>query len=191
MPSGNFVSVGLFSLIRLKKMGVILILILLSAALFINITRIPQLLTMGTMKERGVIWQNSWEIFKRHPVIGNGLNTFYVEYMNIRDDEYKGTHGSYAHNCYLQMAADIGITGLLTFLLFIGAVLIKGFKAASRIKDPLYYSIAMGISLGLLAFLIHSSVDTNLYSLNLSALFWMAAGLLMAVIKMSEKKGAA
>jgi O-antigen ligase len=183
-----FISFGLLALTKLKKIGLFLLVILLLTGLFINKSHIPGILSMNSITDRGVIWNNGWEIFKRHPVIGNGLNTFYVEYMNIRDDKYKGTHGSYAHNCYLQMATDIGIVGLLTFILFIGAVLIKGFKSARGTKDPLYYSIIMGLSLGLVAFLIHSSVDTNLYSLNLSALFWISAGLLMSVIKISAQR---
>ncbi|MDD5428206.1 MAG: O-antigen ligase family protein [Candidatus Omnitrophica bacterium] len=186
---GFFTSIGLFSMIRLKKIGAVLFLVLLAAFFLINISRIPQVLSMKSMEDRGVIWQNSWEIFKKHPVIGNGLNTFYAEYMKIRNDEYRGIRGSYAHNCYLQMASDTGITGLTAFLAFIAAVLIKGFRAANRMKDPLYYSVALGIALGLVAFLIHSSVDTNLYSLPLAALFWMSAGLLMAVAAISEQEG--
>lgn len=183
---GFFISFGIFSIVKLKRIGIFLLIILALGGLFINRSRIADMMSMTSVNDRGVIWKNSVEIFKKHPIIGNGLNTFYVEYMNIRNDEYKGTHGSYAHNCYLQMAADIGLVGLIAFILFVSAVIIKGFRAANRVKEPLYYSIILGTSLGMTAFLIHSSMDTNLYSLNLSALFWLAAGLLMAAIKISN-----
>jgi O-antigen ligase len=185
---GFFVSFGIFSIVKLKKIGVFLLIILVLGGLLINRSQIAGMMSMTSVNDRGVIWKNSLEIFKKHPIIGNGLNTFYVEYMNIRDDQDKGSHGSYAHNCYLQMAADIGLIGLTAFILFVSAVLIKGFRAAARVKEPLYYSMIMGISLGMATFLIHSTFDTNLYSLNLSALFWLAAGLLMAVIKISNEE---
>lgn len=187
---GFFVALGFFSVIRLRKIGAVLLILSLAFFFLINITQINKIFTNTSSKDRGVIWNNSVEIFKKHPIIGNGVNTFFVEYMNIRDDQYKGMRGSYAHNCYLQMAADIGILGLLAFLLFVGAVLIKGLRSASRIKDPLYYSVVMGVSLGLISFLIHSAADTNLYSLNLTALFWMSAGLVIGTIKIANKDDA-
>ena len=136
--------------------------------------------------DRPVMLKNSVEIFKKHPIIGNGLNTFFVEYREIRNDSEKGRRGSYAHNCYLQMAADIGLLGLISFLLFVSAVLAAGFKVLKTVKDPLYYSLILGIGMGLTAFLVHSAGDTNLYSLPLAALFWLSAGVLLATIKLAK-----
>jgi hypothetical protein len=44
--------------------------------------------------------------------------------------------------------------------------------------------------LGIIAFLIHSIVDTNLFSLNLAALFWTTAGVLAACVNISGKESA-
>lgn len=174
------------SLIKLKKTGIILIMAFILGALLINKTLISDIFSTTSISDRSVMWKNGMKIFKEHPISGNGINTFFVKYKEIREDEWKGKKGSYAHNCYLQMAADIGVLGLLAFLLFATAVIFEALRTLKTIREPAYYSIILGISLGLIAFLVHSAGDTNLYSLNLAALFWVSAGFLIASTKIAR-----
>ena len=177
------ISFVILSIIKLKKAGwAILLVIVLLGVMYKG----QDMLSITSIKDRSVMWKNSVTIFQRHPIIGNGLNTFYDNYMKVRQDDMMNKHGSYAHNCYLQMAADIGLLGLVSFLLFVSAVLAAGFKAIKTVKDPLYYSLILGIGLGLIAFLVHSSGDTNLYSLPLAALFWLSAGILLATVRLAK-----
>lgn len=184
--AGFLVAFGVLSVIKMKRLGIILMAVFIMSPFLINRELLPHILSMGSMKDRSVMWQNGMKIFEKHPIIGNGINTFFVEYREARSDEDKGKRGSYAHNCYLQMACDTGILGLLSFLVFVAMLISRGFSALKKIKDPLLYSLILGINLGLIAFLTHSAVDTNLYSLPLAALFWLSAGLLLAVIKIAE-----
>ncbi|MCX5686633.1 MAG: O-antigen ligase family protein [Candidatus Omnitrophica bacterium] len=184
---GFFTTLALIPFLRLKRsLVLLLIIIILFSAVSVNKFLISDILSIVSINDRVVMWKNGWEIFKKHPVIGNGLNTFFAEYKKVRNDSDKNKRGSYAHNCYLQMAADTGLLGLISFLLFVTAVLAAGFKALKIIKDPLYYSLILGISLGLIAFLVHSAGDTNLYSLPLAALFWLSAGILSATVKLAK-----
>lgn len=177
------ISFVILSIVKLKKAGWVMLLIIVMVGIFYTGHSI---LAMRSINDRSVMWKNSAAIFMRHPVIGNGLNTFYDNYMKVRQDEMKDKHGSYAHNCYLQMAAEIGLLGLAAFLAFVGAIILKSFRALKTIKDPLYYSLILGINLGLIAFLIHSAGDTSLYSLPLATLFWLSSGTLLAVGRLSE-----
>ena len=183
---GFLISFALMAILKLKRYGIILLVIVLISMPLLDKSLLAHVQSVVSVKDRVVMWKNGWEIFKAHPVIGNGLNTFYVNYMNIRNDDLKGKHGSYAHNCYLQMAAEIGITGLISFLLFVTAIIAKTLKSLKTMTDPTYYSLTFGLTFGLVAYLLHSFVDTNLYSLNLAALFWVSAGLLLAAVKLSE-----
>lgn len=185
---GFLTAFALLTIFKLKLKGVIILTLIVLATLFINKSVLPDLVSSVSMADRSVMWKNSVEVFKKHPVIGNGLNTFFKEYMEARTDKDKGLRGSYAHNCYLQMASDIGIIGLISFLLFVAAVLGAGFKSLKSVKDPFYYSLIFGIAMGLVAFLVQSAVDTNLYSLPLAALFWLSSGLLLSVRDLAEAK---
>lgn len=171
--------------IKIKKRILIPAILLFSIVLSLNKPVVEYITAMTSINDRSVMWKNSVEIFKRHPIIGSGLNTFYVNYAKVRTDEYRDRKGSYAHNCYLQMVAEIGLAGLISFLIFAAAIMIKCLREAKKINDPFYNSLILGIGLGLTAFLAHSAVDTNLYSLNLAALFWISAGILMAAVRIA------
>ena len=78
------------------------------------------------------------------------------------------------------MAAETGILGLFSFLW----ILVELFKLAIRTlkkkKDPL----VLGLSAGILAFLVQSFFDTNLYALQMVVLFWFMLGFTVAVAKL-------
>lgn len=171
-----------------KKLFLVLLILAAVSPFAFRKTVAPYVTSSAGILERNVMWRNGIKLFERHPIIGNGINTFHSSYAQIREDEYKNKKGSYAHNCYIQMAAETGLFGLLSFLCFIGAMIIKGISAARSMQDPFYYSAIAGISLSIIAFLAHSFFDTNLYSLNLAAIFWLSAGLLTALVKLSCKE---
>ncbi len=140
---------------------------------------------LSSMVDRGDMWTNSIKIFKMHPIIGNGVNTFFNLYKEARLDQWHGLKGSYAHNCYLQMAADTGMLGLTAFLWFVCAVFWQAVIFIKKSARKFDGALVTGLLVGLFAFLIHSAVDTNLFSLNLTALFWMSMGALVAAMKVS------
>ena len=99
---------------------------------------------------------------------------------------FKNKRGSYAHNCFLQMAADTGVIGLGGFLYLLFVFFKSSISRAVKLKDKFYKVFVLGLLAGILAFLMHSFFDTNLYSLPLAALFWFALGLSGAILKVNE-----
>lgn len=182
---GFMASLVCMSFFKFRKTVIVLLAVFLIGALLVNRSIINRVFDTNSMKERQMIWKNGFEIFKRHPILGNGVNTFFVSYAKVRNDG--GTSGVYAHNCYLQMAAEIGVFGLAAFLSFAGILIVRAFKSLRKIKEPAYYSLVLGIGLGLIAFLLHSGVDTNLYALRLAALFWISAGILSATVNIATR----
>ena len=59
----------------------------------------------------------------------------------------------------------------------IGAFFSHTIISLRKIKDKFYHTVLSGISAGIIVTLVHSAVDTNLYSLQLSVLFWIMLGL--------------
>ena len=182
---GTAVSVAVMVLINVKKLFFPIVAVLL--VIILAVSFVPYLrsyLTTGTLSkalsinDRMAMWSAGWRIFMQHPVLGNGLNTFFEHFKYFREDEDKYKHGSYAHNCYLQMAADSGIFGLMSFLCFSFITVFLSLRRMLKKPASLEGSLVIGLSLGVIAFLVHAAFDTNLYSLNLAALFWLSMGVM-------------
>lgn len=168
---------------------IFLIAITLIGSILVKTEMTRAIFATGSFGDRLNILGTSWQIFAKHPIIGNGINTFFVNYKKYRNDEWKDKRGSYAHNCYLQMAADTGIVGLAGFLFLLFSYFREVIKALMVIKDEFFRTALWGISIGIFAFLVHSFFDTNLYSLNLATLFWFAIGTSLAIVKISKTTG--
>lgn len=131
--------------------------------------------------DRVLIWKTGWKMFAKHPLLGSGLGTFMRVYENSKPKDYPWI--VYAHNCYLQMAAESGVFGLLFFLIFILGIFRSTVMKFLRTSDKLISAYGIGILSGIVAYLFNSLVDTTLYSLPLAVLFWSFAGLASARIK--------
>jgi len=86
-------------------------------------------------------YANTFELIARHPILGTGTGSFYLEYARHvagRDDE----HTSDPHSEYLNLAAQVGIPGALLFL----ALLVTQWVCASRLP-PFERHLGRGIVL--------------------------------------------
>lgn len=97
--------------------------------------------------------------------------------------ETASTHW-YAHNSFLQMAAEIGITGLIIFFWLLYVLLRNFFIFYKNSKDSLLLLCALGVTMGIIAFLANGLTETNLYYPKIAVLFWFEVGLLMATLRL-------
>lgn len=147
--------------------------------------RVAGSLHSGGDSGRYQLWNGAWAMIAEHPWLGKGVGTF----MAFFQDYVKGRGAMYAHNCFLQMWAETGILGLLSFLLFVGAVLRGGFLAFRRRAGEEMTPVLVGLLCGVVAFLVQSSLDTNLYSLQPSAMFWLFLGMIQAASRNAKGTG--
>ncbi len=141
----------------------------------------------GTAQGRWDIWLDSFQLIQERPLFGHGINTYMMLFQEYRNYRYEPT---YAHNCFIQMWAEIGLVGLGCFFWMI-VTLFKEIRA--RVSIPSFHLaegqklLAMGLLAGIGAFLTHSFFDTNFYSLQLSTLFWFMVGYLVAVAQVMNR----
>lgn len=141
-----------------------------------------------TAQWRWNIWQDCIKMIKDRPFLGHGINTFMRLFETYRRDV--GTNPTYAHNCYLQLAAETGIVGLLSFLWIIVGVFresLRRINTSAMSGDPRVI-LSMGLLSGIFAFLIHSFFDTHFYSLQLSVCFWFMVAVLMVLNHLEEER---
>jgi len=132
---------------------------------------------------RFLYWQEAIHIIRDYPFFGIGLNT----YSQIAW-KYKINWGGYPHNCFLQMAAEIGLAGFLIFFWLVVSFYIDILKKIRKFKDLFLSSILYGLLAGLVGYLTHSFFDTNLYSVQLSNYFWLILGASIATNQIASRE---
>lgn len=138
--------------------------------------------------DRWVMWQAALRMIRDRPILGHGLNTFMANYLKYWVGGERQPR--YAHNCYLQVAAETGIMGLLSFVWVLALFFLRLLRAL-RNAHPREGILLLGFLAGLLAFVIQAAIDTNFYSLRQSALFWTLAGLATGLAISVESRGTA
>lgn len=128
--------------------------------------------------QRYVIWQGAIAMIRENPFLGKGLGTF-MNYFEQYTPSLDGIY--YAHNCYLQMWAESGIFTLVAFLSLVGFIVCRGAFISFKNRTDDFGILLAGLTAGLFGFLVSSFFDTQLYSLQLSVLFWMMLGITVAV----------
>ena len=132
---------------------------------------------------RKIYWKKAIGIVSSSPVWGVGLNT-YTKFI-MRDPDQANRR--YAHNCYLQMAAETGVLGLGSFLWMLSVLFWQGFKSSRHGHDAWTLAILQGTLAGLYGFLLQSFFDNTFYTVQLGVLMWVMIGLLMALIRLNNK----
>ncbi len=167
---------------KLIIIGVILLFVLIAFSMPFSRQRLAYTFSGAGDANRFNMWRVALLMYDESPFFGKGLGLFMDNNNNKRYFENMGgitfENTQYAHNCYLQILAETGVLGLLSFLWFLGELLMRGYKRIATNKEPLF----IGIFCAFLAFLIHSFFDTQLYSLKLAILFWILAAFLSVYI---------
>jgi O-antigen ligase len=140
---------------------------------------------LNTVNWRLEIWNTSFDMIKDRPLFGHGINT-YMRVFTV----YRGgmTSPTYAHNCYIQLMAEVGAAGLLVFLALLGKFFTSGYQMLNKSSYDELKLCSVGLMGGVVAFLVHSFVDTNFYSLQLSAYLWVSIGIQMAIVQILNRE---
>lgn len=93
-----------------------------------------------TGRIRFIVWKGAWDIFKRYPVFGSGVESFaYAFYQDRPLELLKTTEWDFlynkAHNEYMNFLATTGAFGLGVYLFYILHVLYFGYRSYVRIGD--------------------------------------------------------
>ncbi len=114
---------------------------------------------------------------------GSGGGTFYVVFPSYHNEKLNGYY-DFAHNDYVQIAAETGVVGLLLCGAVVLGALWQALRAMRQRRDPLMRGTAFGVTMVICWLLIHSTVDFNLQmpatafsATVMLALAWIAASL--------------
>lgn len=124
--------------------------------------------TDGSNIERWRLWSEAGTHIPEHPFFGTGLGNYPLAVKPSA--AYR--EPIYAHNLYLDIAVETGLTGLGLFLAWVVSALVRLFLAWERKRDTL----ALAAFLSLTVYAAHALFDTPLYSVqNLPLLVFLVS----------------
>lgn len=132
--------------------------------------------------------QVALNIIKANPFLGVGINN-YTEVMqdyDTSDIKLTSITRHQVHNIFLQIAAEMGIMGLVIFIWLILMVYKEGLTYIKSSEGTMS-GIVIGIIAGTSAFLIHGLVDAASLGNHLFLIFWFFAGIIIATRKIESQ----
>jgi O-antigen ligase len=143
--------------------------------------------TSQVSESRDEVYKYAIDQWRDYPLTGSGLGSFYAVFPQYRGNDVDG-HYRETHNDYLQFVTEtgaigLGLLGLITLVSFFAAIL-----AHYRRHDPLMRGVSFAAIMGILAILIHSSVDFNLQTPANAATFVVLLALAWISLCLGVKK---
>jgi O-antigen ligase len=150
------------------------------------LTLVPNPLVKGltrterTVHGRVLLTEIAVTLIQHNPLFGVGLNnyTHASRQYDFTREQIVTAWNSPVHNLFLFIAGEIGLVGLICFVIFLLRAL-TALIPALRSPDPFILSVGGGLFFGLVAFLIHAQVDYSVWTQNRP--LWFCLGLAMGM----------
>ncbi|MBE3575915.1 MAG: O-antigen ligase family protein, partial [Firmicutes bacterium] len=142
--------------------------------------RFLRIFNLADNQDRLDIWTTAWAMFAQRPLTGWGLGMFSVVSHRLAlqmglDPARTKILWSYAHNIYLNAAAETGVLGLASILL-LTLLPLWGAWRLYRARAPHLW----GLFPALAGMLVHQQVDIPVLGAGVGGGFWALAGMAVA-----------
>jgi O-antigen ligase len=141
-----------------------------------------------SFQQRQALWQGALQMVRERPLLGYGIGAYpFVQAERApigRPAALVATGGpslmEMAHNEYLQMAAEIGVPGLLAYLALLGLFLATMVRALGTKAAGLSRMVIIGVTAGVCAQMVDAVSNPAWRYADVSGFFWAVLGLGMA-----------
>lgn len=113
-------------------------------------------------QDRVSIWRDTLQLIRRHPILGSGLGTFTVVYPSVQT-AFLNNFVDHAHCDYLQIATELGVPGAILVFGAIFWTLRRTIQCCRRNSEDYDRTISYACMGSIIAILLHSLADFNLY----------------------------
>jgi O-antigen ligase len=143
----------------------------------------------GSGQSRWGIWQDTLQLIRQHPWLGSGLGTFAIAYPSVQT-ALLSWFVDHAHNDYLQLASEVGLPMALLFFGAVFSLLARSNRRFRMGESRFDRAIALGCFGAIVAILLHSLTDFNLYIRANALVFAVVLGLAYANSPKEMRSGA-
>lgn len=133
--------------------------------------------------ERSLLWQSAEQMFEDNPLLGVGPGRFSDCYPDYISPLAKEPHLTHAHSNFMNMLAEGGIVGELTFLIFAGYLFYFSLSRWCRCDDVAYLCIMAA----LLGIMFHGFTEYTWGASVSMKFFWTVLGLALAWSKINDR----
>jgi O-antigen ligase len=164
---------GVLALVLMKKKSVSTT-ILLSSLLIIDIAIVgtffgvekvaDRLQKTSIEKEsRDEVSRDTFNMWLEHPTLGTGAGSFKYTYPHFKGNDVTATRlYDYAHNDYLEFLAEFGVIAFMLLAIAVALCFYWGLQAMRLRRRPINRGLGFSSCMGIIAIMIHSTVDFNL-----------------------------
>ncbi len=136
----------------------------------------------ATSQTHTLIWKDVLKMWKAHPIFGTGYGTFHIEFPQYASEELKRVYPQRerivndAHNEYLQILAESGITGFAVFMSVLIVFYFFALKYIFSAEDTGLYLFS-GITCGATALLVQNFFSVDMRFIVSSTYIFLAMGI--------------
>lgn len=138
----------------IKVLITVLIVSLISAIVYASMAKT----SFNSVGDRLVWWKTAYLIFKENIFLGCGFGNYMVLFKTFRPELVVNT--LFAHNIFVQLLAEIGLVGLLSFIVLLLSFYKKFVDRLIEGKDVSFY---VYVSLSITSFIIVNLVDYSFF----------------------------
>lgn len=134
---------------------------------------------------RWALWDSTTYMIMEHPILGIGWDAFWLVYPAYNYFiQQPGVIIYHAHNMFLNILAEIGIPGALFYF---GAIYGHAAQALRLPKKQAGYMVTYGICAVMVGITISGLFDHDLFSHQVSIVFWQLLGLGGAALRQPQQ----
>jgi len=115
-----------------------------------------------TGQNRISIWRDTLKLIHQHPMLGTGLGTFSVAYTSVKT-AFLNHLVDHAHCDYLEVVSELGVPGGILVFGSIFWILVRAVRRYRKAEDRFDTAVCLGCIGSIIAILVHSLADFNLY----------------------------
>jgi len=138
---------------------------------------------------RIALWESTIAMIMDKPLLGIGWGSYWLVYPEydffLNNANVKIFH---AHNMYLNIAAEIGIPGLITFLWIMYGHVRLALSVLSSALESWSSGLLLGIVAAIGGIIINGLTDYVMFNIQLSMLYWLLNGLIVIVWQQSHRR---
>lgn len=174
-----------------KRLLLSIIPISLAGVFFLPQSILNRILSIGNFADssnayRITMWKITMDIIRDHPIAGVGFG--HLPFKETFETYIRTMPTYHAHNTYLEIAAELGIPGLIAFLFLLFVIFKYGIQRLISQENRYIRIMAAGAFSGLAGLMAHGAVENVIYLTRIIIYFWILIGFILVLMKIKKQE---